>query len=69
MVDIGMWPVNYDGVWPPMRAEIMCCGIWMPYPQPGNDTQCSECGTRYTVRPAEQLPANVPASFKRGACP
>jgi hypothetical protein len=28
-------------------AEFMCCGTWLPYPQPGREVSCPGCGTKF----------------------
>lgn len=36
-------------------AEIYCCGRWIDYPTPGNDTQCPVCFSVFHVKEDEQL--------------
>lgn len=31
------------------QMEIQCCGVWIDYPTPGHDEQCSVCRSTFTV--------------------
>jgi hypothetical protein len=35
-----------------ITAQIQCCGNWIGYPAPGNDTTCPACRSVFSVTPA-----------------
>lgn len=35
---------------PPEGVEFKCCRSWIPYPRPGRNTICPECGSEFFIR-------------------